>query len=260
MSTSNSDKRVLALGAHPDDIEFLMAGTLALLHQRGYEIHMATVCNGDKGSETLEPQEIASIRFKEATRSAKILDAGFTCLNVPDLELIFENKIRAKVTELMRKVDPSIVITLSPEDYMPDHVITSYLAWDACFNASVPNYKTGQSDPAKATKRIPHLYYADPLEGVNRFGERLIPDFYVDITSVFEIKEKMLSQHESQRSWLRIQHGIDEYLLSMRRWSRERGKEAGVKFAEAFKQHKGHPFPKENLLQKIMPNLVIHKR
>ena len=256
---SDSNRRILALGAHPDDIEFLMAGTLALLHQRGYEIHMATVCNGDKGTETLESPEIAAIRFKEATRSAKILDAPFKCLDVPDLELVFENKIRAKVTELLREADPCIVITMSPEDYMPDHVITSYLAWDACFNASVPNYKTGQANPAKVTKKIPHLYYADPIEGTDRFGRRLIPDFYVDITSVFEIKEKMLAQHESQRSWLRAQHGVDEYLLSMRRWCQERGKEAGVKFAEAFRQHKGHPFPRENILQKIMPELVIRK-
>ena len=259
MAVSDSNRRILALGAHPDDIEFLMAGTLALLRQRGYEIYMATVCNGDKGSETLESSEIASIRFKEAVRSAKILEASFKCLGVPDLELVFENEVRAKVTELMRKVDPRIVITMSPEDYMPDHVITSYLAWDACFNASVPNYKTGQDDPAKATKGIPHLYYADTIEGIDRFGRRVTPDFYVDITSVFEIKEEMLAQHESQRMWLRIQHGLDEYLLSMRRWSRERGMEAGVKFAEAFRQHKGHSFPKDNLLKEIMPDLVICK-
>ena len=256
MIREDENRRVLALGAHPDDVEFLMAGTLALLHERGYEIYIATVCNGDKGSATLQPQEIASVRFKEATRAAKILEASFECLGVPDLELVFENKIRMKVTELIRKIDPYIVLTTSPEDYMPDHVITSYLAWDACFNASVPNYKTGQINPAKATERIPYLYYADSIEGTDRFGRRLTPDFYVDITSVIEIKEKMLAQHESQRMWLKIQHGIDEYLLSMRRWCEERGKEVGVKFAEAFKQHKGHPFPKENLLQKIMPPLV----
>lgn len=248
----HKNKRVLAVGAHPDDVEFLMAGTLVLLHQGGYDVHIASICNGDKGSATLAPKEIAAMRFEEATRAAAILDASFECLDVPDLELVFENRVRAKVVELVRKHDPFIVITMSPEDYMPDHEITSYLLWDGCFNASVPNYKTGKPDCAEATKSIPHLYYADSVEGVDRFGRRLIPDFYVNVTGVIDIKERMLAQHESQRSWLKFKHGMDEYLLSMRRWCQRRGEEANVGFAEAFRQHKGHPFPRENFLQRLV--------
>ena len=249
----DENKGILAVGPHPDDVEFLMAGTLALLHKQGCEIHVASICKGDKGSAELEPQEIASIRLREATEAARILDASFEALGEPDLELVFDNKTRAKVVELVRRVDPHIVITTSPNDYMPDHEITANLVWDACFNASTPNYKTGQPNPAKATDGIPYLYYSDSMEGVDRFGNRLVPDFYVDITPVIDVKERMLARHESQRSWLRIQHGMDEYLLSMRRWNRERGKEINVEFAEAFRQHKGHSFPKRNGLQELVP-------
>jgi len=255
----DEDRQILAVGAHPDDVEFLMAGTLALLRQGGHKIHIASICSGDKGSAVLEPKEIASIRYREATEAARIIDATFETLNVPDLELVFDNKTRAKVVELVRKVDPHIVVTMSPNDYMPDHEITANLLWDACFNASTPNYETGQANAAKATKRIPYLYYSDSIESVDRFGKRLAPDFYVDITSVIEIKEKMLAKHESQRNWLKIQHGLDEYLLSMRRWNQERGKEINVEFAEAFRQHRGHSFPRENILEELVPVVISVK-
>lgn len=182
MSTHpNESKRVLAIEVHPDDAEFLMAGTLTLLHQKGYKVYIASVCTGDKGSKTLSPQEITSKRFEEATQSAQILNGSFETLGVPDGELVFENEIRAKVIELVRRVDPDIIITTSPNDYMPDHEIASYLTFDACFFAFVPNYDTKQPNPAKALNRIPNLYYADPVELTDKFGQKVLPEFYVDI-------------------------------------------------------------------------------
>jgi len=244
---------ILAVGAHPDDVEFLYAGTLALLHQRGFSINIATVCTGDMGSSELRPYEIAHIRFREATEAAKVLEASYRSLGESDLHLTFDNATRAKAVELVRQIDPHIVITNSPQDYMPDHEITANLMWDACFNASVPNYVTNQTNPAKPTIKIPYLYYGDAVGGLDRFGRRVDVDFYVDIGSVIEIKEKMLSKHESQRSWLKVQHGMDQYLLNMRKWCEERGREANVKFAEAFRQHKGHSFPNNNILQDCIP-------
>jgi LmbE family N-acetylglucosaminyl deacetylase len=248
---------VLAVGAHPDDVEFLMAGTLALLYKKGYDISIATVCTGDMGSRELRNQEIASVRFKESTNSAKILGASYTCLGRSDLHLVFDNPTRFEAVELIRKLDPDIVITHSPEDYMIDHQLTADLMWDACFNAPIPNYTTNQANPAKPTSRIPFLFYADAIGGRNRFGERVRVDFYVDISSTIGIKEKMLAQHRSQREWLRAQHGIDEYILQMRRWSEARGSEVGRKYAEAFRQHRGHPFPEENVLKSILGSLCI---
>ncbi len=248
---------VLAVGAHPDDVEFLMAGTLALLHEKDYRIFIATVCTGDMGSMRLRSQEIASLRFKEAEKSARILDAPYICLGESDLHLVFDNETRFKTVELVRRVNPDIIITHSPEDYMMDHQLTADLMWDTCFNASIPNYVTNQADPAKPTKRIPFLFYADAVGGRNRFGEKVHIDFYVDIGSSIGVKERMLAQHKSQREWLRTQHGIDEYILQMRRWAGERGAEVGRKYAEAFRQHMGHPFPGKNVLASILGSLCI---
>lgn len=245
-------QRVLAVGAHPDDVEFLMAGTLALLYQKGHRISIATIGTGDMGSQELRNQEIASLRYREATEAAKILDAPYYCLGESDLHFVFDNPTRFKVVELIRKVEPDIVLTHSPQDYMKDHEITADLLWDACFNASVPNYITNQPNPARPTTEMPYLYYADAVEGINRFGERITPQFYIDISTVISIKSRMLAAHDSQRSWLQAQHGMDEYIENMLQWSKTRGEEIGIEYAEGFTQHKGHPFPQDNLLVELV--------
>ena len=247
--------RVLAVGAHPDDVEFLMAGTLTLLRRRGFNVSIATVATGDMGSMTLGTQEIASERFREATSAARVLDASYECLGESDLHIVFDNPTRFKVTELVRRAEPDIVFTHSPQDYMKDHELTADLVWDACFNASVPNYSTNQPKPAKPTTKTPCLFYADALGGRNRFGDRTRPAFYIDVTSVMGIKKEMLAKHRSQRSWLRAQHGVDEYKVSMKNWARERGKEVRVKYAEAFTQHRSNPFPSDNILKNYLPVL-----
>ena len=58
----------------------------------------------------------------------------------------------------------------------------------------------------------------------------------------------MLAAHASQREWLRAQHGIDEYILTMKHWGEHRGRQIGAAFGEGFRQHKGHAYPQENLL------------
>ena len=66
----------------------------------------------------------------------------------------------------------------------------------------------------------------------------------------------MLACHQSQREWLRAQHGVDEYLDSQQRWSQHRGGEIGVAHAEAFRQHLGHPYPHNNLLAELLGDVV----
>jgi LmbE family N-acetylglucosaminyl deacetylase len=135
---------------------------------------------------------------------------------------------------------------------MADHEITSRLVRDAAFNASVPNYETKAANHHPPTERIPHLYYVDPIEGTDYHGRELPAGFLVDISKVFDTKRAMLVCHASQRNWLFKQHGIDEYLDAQERWSKKRGREAGVAFAESFNQHKGHPFPQNNLLAELL--------
>jgi N-acetylglucosamine malate deacetylase 1 len=153
------------------------------------------------------------------------------------------------VTRLLRRVRPRVVLTHSPADYMLDHEMTSTLARAAAFAAPVPNYLSGEEPPLPA---IPHLYYCDPVEGKDPFGRPVCPQFCIDISSVIDIKEKMLACHASQRNWLLKHHGMDHYLRTMRDTSAERGRDIGVAYAEGFRQHLGHSYPQHNLIESIL--------
>lgn len=250
------NRRILAIMAHPDDIEFVCAGTLALLHRRDYSIHMATMTPGDCGSAELPGEEISMIRVREAQKSAAILGATYDCIDCRDLFILYDAPTIRRVVELIRCYDPSIVITHSPQDYMLDHEVTSTVVRNATFGACVPNVHTGKADPARPTSTIPYLYYADPIGGKDIFGCKIKPQFYVDVTATIEIKERMLKCHASQRQWMLKHHGVDEYVRFMKEWSAERGKEVGVPFAEAFRQHMGHAYPQKNMLAMILAEEV----
>ncbi len=244
--------RILALHAHPDDLEIFFGGTLALLKQRGCEIFMVTMTPGDKGSAELSGDEIAAIRRKEAKKGAETLGAPYLCLEFRDLEIDVSHQSRQRVTEALRRFQPDIILTAAPVDYMSDHECTSRLVRDACFCAAVPNYKTEQADPAPLMTKIPALYYADPIEGIDWFNNPVKADFIVDISETIELKLEALACHESQREWLRRQHGMDEYLDSARRWSAKRGSEGGFSYGEGFRQHSGHPYPHDNVLLELL--------
>jgi hypothetical protein len=129
--------------------------------------------------------------------------------------------------------------------------MTSTLARAAAFGAAVPNFFADRGMP-NPLNHIPYLYYCDPLEGKDSLGIRIEPGFLIDISSVIDIKGDVLAAHDSQREWLMRQHGIDQYIVSMRNWSQERGKEGGVAYAEGFRQHLGHSYPQDNLLGELL--------
>lgn len=255
-SSPSEPLRVLAIHAHPDDVEFQCAGTLALLKQAGCHITIATMTPGDCGSKDLGPEKIAAVRREEGRRAAELIGAVYDCLEFRDLSIVVDNDSKRRVTEAVRRHRPRLVFTAPPVDYMDDHEATSRLVRDACFNASCPNYSTRQWEPAAPLDWIPHLVYVDPVEGIDLWGNAIRPQFYVDATSVYQVKREMLVCHDSQRTWLRAQHGVDEYLDSQERWSRQRGKEIGVEHAEAFRQHLGHPYRADDLLGRLLPNFV----
>lgn len=252
MPQESEPLRVLAIHAHPDDIEFQCVGTLALLKRNGCQITLATMTPGDCGSAEMGPDEIAAVRRGEARRAAELLGAEYHCLEFRDLSICIDNDSRRKVTEAVRRARPHIVFTAPPVDYMSDHEMTSRLVRDACFNAPIPNYATQQWEPAPPIDKIPHLYYVDPLESSDYFGRPVQPEFILDVSQTFELKRQMLACHESQRNWLLKQHGIDEYLQSCERWSAARGQEIGCAHGEGFTQHKGHPYPSDNLLLRLL--------
>lgn len=240
--------RVLAIHAHPDDVEILAGGTLALLAERGHAVTIATMTPGDCGSAELGPEEIAAVRRKEAAASAKLIGAEYVCVEFRDLAIFSDDASRRKVTTVLRQTRPDLILTSSPVDYLCDHEAASALVRDACFAAPAPNYAAA-GEPLAG---IPHLYYMDPIEGKDREGNPIAPEFLIDVSRVFDRKREMLACHASQRDWLRHHHGTDDYLLQMERWTRERGQLAGVPYAEGFRQYRGHPYPASPLLQELL--------
>jgi len=247
-----TDRTALFIGAHPDDAEFLACGTLALLRQKGWQIHIATMTPGDCGTKQYSRQEISEIRTAEAARSVRMLDGEYHCLWCDDLFIMYDRETLTKVIRLVREVRPSIVFTVSPRDYMEDHEVASRLAQNACFAAGVTNVDTGA---AEAFEPVPHVYYCDPGCGTDILGEPIVPGMRVDISSVIDTKEKMLACHESQADWLEKHHHI-EYIAAMKASSARRGAEIGVAFAEGFRQHLGGAFPHDNILAAELGELI----
>ena len=260
---SGSQKRVLVVGAHPDDIEFMCAGLLALLRNLGFEVHVASLTLGDCGSLDEQIESIRSIRRGEAEDACEILGGIYHPRDFFDLCIYDDDQSNRQVTALLREVDPLIVVTHSPQDYLSDHETTSTLVRNACFYASVPTYKTPRCSRRQRTSAIPYLYYAHPMEGTDIFGRPVSPDFYLDVTNVFHLKTAMLSCHKSQREWLRVQHGMENYVDSMRRWSRTLGQQASVTsvkdvaFAEACRQHRGHAYPHDQILSELLGKYTV---
>jgi len=252
--------RVLALFAHPDDTEFVCAGTLVLLADRGAIIHVATLTAGDCGSTILPPTEISRVRLKEGKRAAALLGAQFTSLKEKDLLVLYDRPTLRKVMELVRRVDPSLVFTHSPSDYMLDHEVVSRLCQTACFGAMAPNFRTGASKPAKPMRAIPHLYYAQPAGCTDILGKEVMPSLCVNIGSSLERKERMLACHESQQAWLKSQQGMTGPVDNMRKMAAWAGALAGFQWAEGFRQHLGQGFPSDDKLSELLGDSIIRRR
>jgi N-acetylglucosamine malate deacetylase 1 len=252
---------VLALMAHPDDIEITCAGTLALLQRAGWNLYVATMTPGDLGSMSLSREQISRVRRKEAAAAAALLKAKYACLEFSDLTIAYSEDAKRRVSGLLREARPDLIITHPAEDYMADHEETSRLVREAAFASTIPNWKatfTGKS--TKPCTKLPVILYADPIENVDHRGRRVPARYVVDITDVMDLKSKTLAAHESQRSWLREQHGEDEYIHSMQRWCADRARDFGkksVRYAEGFTQHLGHAFPHDDLLSKALGKACV---
>ena len=251
---SKDKKTVLAIVAHPDDAEFTCAGTLALLKDRGWHIEMATMTPGDCGSAEHSREEISAIRRKEAATSAAIIGGNYHCLESDDIFIMYDRPTLLKTIALIRKTKPTIVLTMSPSCYMVDHETTSVLTQTACFSAGIKNIETEGIPPYHF---IPYLYYVDPMEGKDKFGNEVKAGTIVDISEVMDIKEKMLKSHESQRSWLMAHNRMDEYTLTMKQLSEKRGAEISSTYGEGFRQHLGHAYPQENILKQELGDLAV---
>jgi LmbE family N-acetylglucosaminyl deacetylase len=236
MATRTPIKVAIAIGAHPDDIEFYMAGTLLLLKQDGFETHYLTLASGNCGSSQYNAGRLRSIRQKEARASAGILGAHFHPSLTDDLEILYQLELLRKIAAILREVQPTVILTHSPQDYMEDHTNTCRLVVTAAFARGMANFKTMPSRPVTETEVT--LYHAMPHGLRDALRCRIIPGAFVNTTAVYNIKQRALGCHQSQQNWLQKSQGLNSYLRAMEEMSVEVGKMSKrFKHAEGWRRH-----------------------
>ena len=232
----DSADRALAIGAHPDDIEFLMAGSMMLLKQAGYALHYITLANGSCGSTCHDAQTVVQLRRAEACRAAEFLGATYHESLTNDLEIIYELPMLRRLASVVRLVSPRILLVHSPQDYMEDHTCACRLAVTAAFSRGMPNFPVVPPRPAVSQEVT--VYHAQPHGNCDALGQPIQPQIFVDISSVIDRKAQMLSLHESQRVWLDETQGMDSYVETMKHLSRDVGALSGrFEYAEGWRRH-----------------------
>lgn len=220
---------ILAIGAHPDDVELSCGGTLAKYAKMGHKVFTATATNGNIGSATLPMEEIAKIRKEEARQAAAVIGAEYICLDYDD-EMFFETKqARLDFINLVRYCKADVILTHTPHDYNPDHMLTSKIINDIAVMIPIAKIET----KCKPYDKIPIIAY---FETAN--GHGFIPTEYVDITDVMDIKKEMYSKHVSQVQWMSDNYkdavGDNNFFDGIEVTARFRGNQCGVKYAEGF--------------------------
>ncbi len=229
-------KAAMAIAAHPDDIEYVMAGTLLMLKEAGYEIHYMNLSRGNLGSVQMDSATTARTRLQEARNAASILGATFHAPVCNDLEILYTIPTLRKVSAAIRKARPEIILTHSPEDYMEDHMETCRLAVTAAFTKGMPNFK---SVPDREVAQYDTtIYHAMPHSQCDPLRRRVIAGSFVNTSSVQDTKLASLAAHESQQNWLDVSQGMNSYLQTMVDFSKEMGRQSGkFKHAEGWRRH-----------------------
>ncbi len=248
----------MAIAAHPDDIEFLMAGTLLLLKKAGYEIHYMNLSTGNCGSTVYNGAETTRIRKEEAKQAAEILGATFHEPICDDFEIMYEVALLKKVSAIIRKVKPNIILTHAPSDYMEDHMNTSRLATTAAFVRGVKNYDCGEAATSNYNCAI---YHALPHGLMDPLRKRVHPEMYVNTASVHAVKRQALEAHRSQQEWLNDSQKMNSYILAMEDFSMEVGGMSGAfRHAEGWRRHSHYGFSDEgyNPLQTLNDLVLLN--
>ncbi len=240
-----SQKRAFAIACHPDDIEFGMAGTLLKLQAAGYEIHYMNIANGSLGTNQYDYPTIVAMRREEAMNAAAKIGAIYHESICDDLEVFYNPELFGKLVPEIRDVDPEIILTHGPYDYMEDHVNAGRLAVSAAFCRGMTNCKT--SRPAKAVDTPVAVYHSMPHSLSDPLRRPITPGLFVDITTTIETKKQMLACHRSQKEWLDISQGMDAYLEDMVTKGRYFGRLSGCfDYSEGWIRHNPAGFCGEN--------------
>jgi LmbE family N-acetylglucosaminyl deacetylase len=219
--------RILAVGAHPDDLEILCGGTLARFHLEGHEVVMSYATRGELGNDDLTLKECFETRSREAQLAARIVEAELKPLGFDDNGVNPHDRAQqVRVLDLIREAKPDLILTHDPADYHPDHrAVSALVSWCVPLIA-IRRYQT-KYPPLDS---VPTIYFMDTMLGVN-----FSPGEYVDISQVIEMKLSMLRAHASQLVFLKRYFSLDP-LEQVSVAARYRGMQAGVGYAEAFRQ------------------------
>lgn len=254
MTDSPTQHRVLAVVAHPDDVEFYMAGTLLLLKAAGAEIHMWNLGNGSCGTVQHSREEIIALRAQEAKDAAAVAGATLHAPLFDDLAIFYDQPSLARVAAVVREIQPTIILTHYLDDYMEDHQNTCRLVVTAAFARGMPNFPTEPEQPPGDGPVA--LYHGMPHGLQDSLRRRAEADAYIDITSVLATKREMLAQHRSQKEWLDVSQGMDAFLHEMEAASRKVGCMSGrFEYAEGWRRHSHLGFAAEEFdpMRELIP-------
>ena len=216
---------VLAIGAHPDDLEISCGGTLAKYAKAGHRVVMVCVTDGRYGR-FFPPEKMIKTRKQEAKASVDIIGAELVWMGYPDLGLKDDIELRMEIVDVIRKVNPKVIITHDPSGLNPDHRIVSKLVYDSL----IPSITHTLKSKHKACSQMPVLYYMSTVCGTD-----FNPEEYVDISEVIEIKLEMVSKHKSQLETYKKYESRD-ILKFVEAQAIVNGFRCGVKYVEGFRK------------------------
>ena len=219
---------ILAIGAHPDDVELSCSGTLMLHKLMGQKTGILDLTQGELGS-----RGSVEIRQQESAKASEILQLDIR-ENLSFKDGFFQNDEhhQLEIIKILRKYQPNIVLATAPKDRHPDHGRSSTLIKDACFLSGLLKIETSIDGIKQAPWR--------PKKVFNYIQDQYLePDFVIDISSVFEFKLKSIQAYSSQ---FKAKAGdgpmtyisTDEYLNMVTYRNIMMGKKIGAKFGEGF--------------------------
>lgn len=252
---------VLGVHSHPDDIEFVMAGTMFLLGERGCELHYMNIANGCYGTAEYSKEEIIRIRREESIAATKVMGATYHESIADDMGVFYTEEMIRRMTAVVREVQPDIVLTASPQDYMEDHMNSCRIAVGGTFVRAMNNYVS--IPPQPATEKDVTVYHAMPHGLVDGLRNPIVPDFFVDVADVIDRKGEMLACHRSQKDWLDRTQGMGSYVDTMKELTQQAGALSGVyRYAEGWRRHLhfGYSRTEQTPLEDLLGDRITVKR
>lgn len=198
-------KRVLAVGTHPDDIEIGCGGTEALLAQRGFQITHVILTSGEAGSVRVPPWEVGPVREKEALEAAKVLGAAnVEFLRYPDGLTGFTREMKMDIIRIVRRLRPHVLFVHERSESSLGHRVASELVLESVQAGSGPWFQEAGGEPWSPELILGYEVW-HPL---GRY------ELAVDISATLETKIRALACHRSQTAAVRY----DEAVRGLARW------------------------------------------